>query len=302
MATVVVLGSSNTDMVVPVTRIPHVGETVLGSDLIVAAGGKGANQAVAAARLGARVCLVGAVGDDDFGTQALQGLRAEGIDTEWVKVTPGIPSGVALIVVDREGRNAIAVASGANSHVSANDVHGAAGAIEGADVLLTQMETPVHAVREALRMARERGCRTVLNPAPVPPSGLSDSVLALADVLTPNEGEAEALVGRSGPPEDQARALLEKGSGAVVITLGEDGVLVATQERHERIPAHRVEAVDTTAAGDAFNGALAVALGEGHDLFEAARFASAVAALSVTRQGAQPSMPTRPEVDRLLLG
>lgn len=302
MATVVVLGSSNTDMVVPVGHIPKVGETVLGSDLVVAAGGKGANQAVAAARLGAQVRFVGAIGDDDFGTKALQGLRQEGIDTEHLKVVPGVPSGVALIVVDAEGRNAIAVASGANSHVSANDVHSAAGVLEGAGVLLVQLETPVHAVREALRLAHERGCRTVLNPAPVPPAGLPDPLLALVDVLTPNEGEAQALVGYGGTPEELAQALLGRGVASVVITLGEEGALVATSDRQERIPAHHVRAVDTTAAGDAFSGALAVALAEGQDIFEAAGFASAVAALSVTKRGAQPSMPMRSEVDSMLSG
>ena len=299
MAVIVVLGSSNTDMVVPVSRIPGVGETVLGEDLVIAPGGKGANQAVAAARLGAQVRFIGAVGDDAFGEGSLSGLRAEGIDTEHLRTVPGAPSGVALITVDGEGRNAIAVAPGANGRVTADHVREASGALSGAGVLLAQLETPLEAVREALRLARDAGCRTVLNPAPAPAEGLPDDVLSLVDVLTPNEGEARALAGE-GSPEEMARALLGRGVEAVVITLGEEGALVTTREREERLPAHRVRPVDTTAAGDAFNGALAVALAEGRELPDAARFASATAALSVTKRGAQPSMPRRDEVEGLL--
>lgn len=297
---IVVLGSSNTDMVVPVPHIPSAGETVLGSDLIIAAGGKGANQAVAAARLGGTVYFLGAVGDDDLGTRAASGLSEEGIDTSHLKVVPGVASGVAVITVDPGGNNAIAVAPGANSHVSANDVRDAGAAIEAAGVLLVQLETPMHAVRAGLKLAREAGCRTILNPAPAPSGGLGDALLNLVDVLTPNEGEAASLAGQDAPPEALAGQLLGRGVGAVVITLGERGVWVATPQRHELVPAHSVKAVDTTAAGDAFSGAFAVALAEGADLFEAARFAAAAAALSVTKRGAQPSMPRRDEVDALL--
>ncbi len=299
---VVVLGSSNTDMVVGVARIPSVGETVLGSDLLVAAGGKGANQAVAAARLGAPVTFLGAVGDDHLGRKAVDGLGGEHIDTEHVRVVEGVPSGVALITVDPQGRNAIAVAPGANSRVSPEDVRLARALIEESAVLLAQLEIPIEAVHEGLRAARAAGCRTVLNPAPVPGEGLPPDILRLVDVLTPNEGEASALVGMQGEASDLAQELLNQGVGSVVVTLGERGALVATPERQQTVPAHRVDALDTTAAGDAFNGGLAVALAEGRDLFEAARFASAVAALSVTKWGAQPSMPRRDEVDRLLSG
>ncbi len=301
-ARVVVLGSSNTDMVVGVPHIPSLGETVLGSDLLVAAGGKGANQAVAAARLGAQITFLGAVGDDDLGGKAVRGLGGEHIDTEHVRVVEGVPSGVALITVDTQGRNAIAVAPGANSRVSPEDVRSAQALIEESAVLLVQLEIPIEAVHEGLRVARAAGCRTLLNPAPVPGEGLPSDILRLVDVLTPNEGEASALVGMQGEASDLAQELLNRGVGAVVVTLGERGALVATSERQQTVPAHRVDALDTTAAGDAFNGGLAVALAEGRDLFEAARFASAVAALSVTKRGAQPSMPRRDEVDRLLFG
>ncbi len=301
-ARVVVLGSSNTDMVVGVPHIPSVGETVLGSDMLVAAGGKGANQAVAAARLGAHVTFLGAVGDDDLGSKAVRGLGGEHIDTEHVRVVEGVPSGVALITVDTQGRNAIAVAPGANSRLSPEDVRSAQALIEESAVMLVQLEIPIDAVHEGLRVARAAGCRTVLNPAPVPAEGLQAEILRLVDVLTPNEGEASALVGMQGEASDLAQELLNRGVGAVVVTLGERGALVATPERQQTVPAHRVNVLDTTAAGDAFNGGLAVALAEGRDLFEAASFASAVAALSVTKRGAQPSMSTRDEVDRLLSG
>ncbi len=305
MAVVVVVGSSNTDMVAPVPHIPGVGETVLGSDLIIAPGGKGANQAVAAARLGAEVRFIGAVGDDAFGSSALAGLREEGIDVGLLRTVRDVPSGVALITVDREGRNAIAVAPGANAHVTESDVRDAAGEISGADVLLVQLETPLDAVREALRVAWEAGVRTVLNPAPVPSSpGVVGEMLAMVSVLTPNEGEARELAGVAAEagPEAVARELLALGAGAVIITLSERVALVTTQDRQEMVSAHEVRAVDTTAAGDAFSGALSVALAEGQDIFEAARFASAAAALSVTKRGAQPSLPSREAVEKALYG
>jgi ribokinase len=296
MAAVVVVGSSNTDMVVPVRRIPRVGETVLGDDLLVAAGGKGANQAVAAARLGARVIFVGAIGDDAFGGARLADLRSEGIDCAHVRTVTGVSSGVALIMVDDDGRNCIAVSSGANAHLSEEDANAAADAIRGTDVLLAQLETPLPFVHAALRHARDAGTLTVLNPAPVPSEGLPDDLLALVDVLTPNEGEAAALTGDDGEPRDLARALIERGVGAVVVTLGERGAVIATGDGMEAVAAEPVRAVDTTAAGDAFSGALAVALAEGSDLQKAARFANVAAARSVTRRGAQPSMPRRDEV------
>lgn len=296
MAALVVVGSSNTDMVVPVRRIPRVGETVLGADLLVAAGGKGANQAVAAARLGARVIFVGAIGDDDLGSARLADLRSEGIDCAYVRTVTGVPSGVALIMVDDDGQNSIAVSSGANAHLSEEDAHAAADAIRGADVLLAQLETPLPFVHAALSHARDAGRITVLNPAPVPSDGLPGDLLALVDVLTPNEGEAAALTGDDGEPQDLAWALIERGVGAVVVTLGERGAVIATGDGMETVAAEAVRAVDTTAAGDAFSGALAVALAEGSDLQKAARFASVAAARSVTRRGAQPSMPRREEV------
>ena len=299
-ATVIVLGSSNTDMVVPVHHIPARGETIVGGVLVRAAGGKGANQAVAAVRLGAQVRFVAAVGDDDLGGRTLDGLRAEGLDTQYVKVVPGVPSGVALICVDEQGDNSIAVSSGANSHLSANDVRAASGAFETSAALLVQLETPLHTVREGLRLGRNNNCITVLNPAPAPDGGLPDAVLSQVDVLTPNEGEVRSLAGGGGSPEESARILLSRGVGAVVVTLGAEGVLVASPGGIRSFPSHPVHAVDATGAGDAFSAGLAVALAEGRSLHDAAQFAVAVAALTVTRQGAQPSLPTRAEVEDLL--
>ncbi len=293
------LGSSNTDMVVRVERIPAVGETVLGGDLLRAGGGKGANQAVAAARLGARVSFIGAVGEDDLGSQTLERLGAEGIDVSRVARIEGVPSGVALILVDSEGRNLIAVAPGANARLAPDAVRCAGAVIAEAQVLLTQLEVPVETVLEGLRAARSAGVLTVLNPAPAL-EGLPEEVLRCVDVLTPNEREAAALVGRSAGPEELARELLARGVGSVVITLGAEGALVAESGRAELVPALRVRAVDTTAAGDTFSGGLVVALAEGLGLVEAARFASAAASLSVTRDGAQPSMPSRAEVELAL--
>lgn len=296
---VVVLGSSNTDMVVPVPHIPRSGETVLGQDLIVAAGGKGANQAVAAARLGANVAFIGAVGGDDLGQGALSALREEGIDLAALRVIDGVPSGVALITVDASGHNAIAVAPGANARVSPDHVDAAAELLDGASILLTQLETPLDSVRRGLELARDRGVTTILNPAPAPADGVPDDVLRLVDIITPNEGEATALAGETDV-ERAAMVLLGRGVGAVIVTLGQEGSLLAASSGTAPIAAPHVRAVDTTAAGDTFSGALAAALAEGLALEAAVRLASAAAALSVTKRGAQPSMPHRADVDRML--
>lgn len=294
---IVVVGSANTDMVIKAPRIPAPGETVIGGDFVVAPGGKGANQAVAAARLGADVTLVAHLGTDVFGDQALAGYEREGIDISLVVRDAGAPSGVALIFVDAAGENSIAVASGANARMSVEDVARARDAIEAADVLLVQLEVPEVAVHHALRLAREAGVRTILNPAPA--KQVNPALLAHVCIATPNEHEVQVTVG--GP--DRARSIarmLDAGVGCVLVTLGPRGVLWATRDRQQIVPAFQVEAIDTTAAGDAFNAGLAYALAEGMEMAQALRFANATAAIAVTRLGAQPSLPSGEEVAAFL--
>jgi ribokinase len=299
---IVVVGSSNTDMIIKLDRIPKPGETVIGGDFSTAAGGKGANQAVAAARAGGKVTFVARVGDDAFGWPALEGLVADGIDTSHVLQDPNAPSGVALIFVDERGENSIAVASGANARLTPEDVLSARDAITSADVLVTQLETPLDAVHAAVNLAFEHGVRVVLNPAPAQP--LREEVLRHVSVLTPNETEAELLTGIEVSNDtaalEAAQRLNALGVEAILITLGSRGAFVFDSDHAELVPGFEVEAVDTTAAGDVFNGALAVALAEGNPLTEAVRFANAAAALAVTRLGAQPSAPTREEIERVL--
>jgi ribokinase len=302
MKNILVVGSSNTDMVIRVPRIPKPGETVLGGEFTMAPGGKGANQAVAAARAGGHVTFVARVGDDVFGERALANFQADGIDTRFVFRTPGAPSGIALINVDGRGENSISVASGANALLSVADVEAAGPAFISADILLVQLESPLAVVEAAVRKAAEAGVPVVLNPAPAQPLG--DALLSLVAVLTPNEHEAEFLTGipvrdESGAREAAVR-LRARGVVSVVITRGERGVYAASAEFEGLVPAFKVEAVDTTGAGDVFNGALAVALAEKTPLPEALRFAAAAAALSVTRPGAQPSAPTRAEIGAFL--
>lgn len=296
---IVVVGSSNTDLVVRAPTLPGPGETVLGSSFLVTPGGKGANQAVAAARLGARVTLVARLGADEFGDRALAGLGREGIDTRFVARDAEAASGVALIVVSESGENAIAVAPGANMRLTAADVDRAAAAIRDADMLLLQLETPLPTVRHAATLAMKAGVPVILNPAPAAP--LAGELLSRVSVLTPNELEAAALTGGSGAGVDAARqaALRLHASGVrdVVITLGREGALMEGAAGSGHVPGCTVTAVDTTAAGDAFNGALAVALAEGASLEHAVRFANRAAALSITRPGAQPSLPTREAVE-----
>jgi ribokinase len=284
---IAVVGSINLDVVVGVERHPAPGETVVGGDRQELPGGKGANQAVAAARLGASVALVGRVGDDDAGRRLRDGLAAEGVDVRFVSVDPEAPTGMALIAVDASGENTIVVSPGANARVGEGDVRAAGDVVPGAGVVLVQHEVPEAAVRAALAAA---GGRVVLNPAPARP------LVGPVDVLVPNRGELEALAGRGGEPEDLARGLA--GAGAVVVTLGAEGALVVEGERAERVPALQVEAVDTTGAGDTFCGALVSALDEGATLVEAARWAARAAAASVTRLGAQSGMPTRDQLAR----
>lgn len=299
MKRIAVIGSSNTDMVIRVDRIPRPGETVLGGDFSLAAGGKGANQAVAAARAGGAVTFLGRVGDDRFGRQALAGFKRDGISVRHVIRDPGAPSGVALICVDGAGQNSIAVASGANARLSPADIAACGKTIAGAGIVLMQLETPLAAVAAAARIASRAGVPVILNPAPARP--LPPDLLKNVSILTPNETEAELLAGIKVAGEASARraarSLVQKGAQAAVITLGAGGAFIYSGEYCGRIPAFRVAAVDTTAAGDTFAGALAVGLVEGKPLPEAVRFANAAAALSVTRPGAQPSCPRRREIE-----
>ncbi len=299
---VVVVGSSNTDMIIKLDRLPSPGETVLGGEFSTAAGGKGANQAVAAARAGGHVTLIARVGDDMFGRLALEGFEAAGIDVRHVRTDPAASSGVALIFVDRSGENCIAVASGANARLTPADVGEAGDAIRTADILVTQLETPIETVRAAVELASEHGVPVVLNPAPA--RVLGAEILRHVAVLTPNETETALLTGievsSEADAEAAARRLARLGVGRVIVTLGARGAFVHGNDCTALVAGFAVEAVDTTAAGDVFNGALAVALADETPIVEAVRFANAAAALSVTRLGAQPSAPTRAEIEELL--
>ncbi len=296
-----VVGSANADLVIGVDRRPAAGETVLGSDLAVHPGGKGANQAVAAARLGARTALLARVGDDAHGRLLLDSQRDAGVDTAGVLVG-GAPTGVALITVDPSGDNSIVVSPGANARLTPHDIRAAAGLLGASRVVSTQLEIPLESVVEVARAVRglpEGTTRLVLNPSP--PQPLPEGVLAACDPLIVNEHEARVIVGGDlhGTSEDWARALLALGPRSVVITLGAEGALVASAEGTVRVPAVKVDAVDTTGAGDAFTAALAWKLGQGESAAAAAAYAARVGAVAVTRAGAQASFPTAEEVAAL---
>jgi len=291
-------------MVVKSERIPAPGETVTGGQFFMPAGGKGANQAVAAARLGAQVTLVANVGDDVFGRQAIDNFRKEGIRTDHVALDPQSHTGVALILVDRRGENSISVAPGANFTITAAEVDAAAEAIRSSDAVLLQLEIPMAVVEHAAALAAAAGVAVILDPAPAAP--LPDGLLQSIAVLTPNESEAERLTGIPVHDEASARraaaALRRAGARQVILTRGTEGALVSTAETEELVPSFPVEAVDCTAAGDAFNGGLAAALAAGAPLVEAVRRAAMVGALSVTKIGAQPSLPTAEEVRAFAAG
>jgi ribokinase len=303
-ARICVVGSSNIDLTFRAARLPRSGETLAGSAFRLGFGGKGANQAVAAARLGAQVSMVSRVGRDVFGEQTLGNFRAHGIDTTHVNIDDQRPTGAASITVDDAAHNCILVVPGANLGLLPADIHKAADAIGGVDVLLCQLEVPVETTLEAFRMARAAGVRTVLNPAPAAP--LPEELLHLTDLCVPNETEVDVLTGQTArtPTEAQraARALLDRGPGLVIVTLGEQGALAADRQTVEHFPAMPVAAVDTSGAGDAFIGGLAVFLAEDLPLREAVRRANAVAALSVTCLGTQAAVPTRGELEAFLRG
>jgi len=308
MAEIVVVGSINLDLVVPVERVPLVGETVLGGDLKRIPGGKGANQAVAAARLGRRVAMIGRVGDDDAGEMLRASLADNGVDTAAVAVTDGTASGIALIAVAADGDNAIVVSPGANARLAPADITAAGDLLQAASVVLLQLETPIETVSAAAAAAKAAGGLVVLNPAPAPKEPLPAELLASVDVMVPNQTELATLVGRSaseessGSPEDAidpqaaARLAAELPCRQVVVTLGAQGALVVSEGAAEHVPAPIIEPVDTTAAGDGFCAALADAVAGGAGLAAAARWAVRVGATACLRPGAQPSLPTPAEV------
>ncbi len=299
MGKIVVVGSSNTDLVIKADRLPEPGETLLGGQFMMAAGGKGANQAVAAQRLGAEVSFIASVGDDVFGKDSVENYRKEGMDISFVSMKEGVPSGVATIIVDADAENVIVVASGANGTLDKKEIDRAAEKISSADFVLLQLEIPMETVEYTAQKACEAGTRVVLNPAPA--AELSDSLLSRLWLITPNRTETQRITGLSVNSEEDASkaadALAAKGVRNVVITLGSKGAYFLAEDGSRGvIPANRVKAQDTTAAGDTFNGALCVALSEGKSLQEACRFAANASAIAVTRMGAQPSIPYRNEI------
>lgn len=303
MPRILVVGSINMDLAVRCPHIPAPGETILGSSLVQSPGGKGANQAVAAGRLGGDVAMIGCLGADDYGTALRQSLRDAHVSVEQV-LERGERSGIALIEVGEHGENSIVVIPGANALLSPEDVQLALDASPLAELLLLQLEVPMETILIAARMGQARGLRVLLDPAPAQP--LSDELLASIDMLLPNQGEAGVLAGMPvtdmAEARDAAQRLLARGVGTVLLKLGAEGVLIVDGHGEQHVPGLVVPTVDTTAAGDCLAGALAVGLVEGCTLPEAVAFANAAAALSTTREGAQHSMPVRDEVERYLEG
>ena len=298
-AKVVIVGSLNMDLVTRAPRLPRAGETLAGQSFVTVPGGKGANQAVAAARLGASVAMIGCVGDDAYGEQLRTALLAEGVDCQAVTRIEGESTGVALIVVDDSSQNAIVIVAGGNGHVTASVVDGFDALLSQAEVIICQLEVPLDTVGHVLKRGHELGKTVILNPAPA--SGpLPTEWFAWIDYLIPNESEATALTGlpvdSTASADAAASALLAAGVSKVIVTLGEQGALFASPSRSEHFPAPRVQPVDTTAAGDTFVGGFAAALADGKSESDAIRFGQVAAALSVTRSGAQPSIPTFVEV------
>ena len=297
---IVVIGSCNTDMVINLDRLPLPGETLLGGQFFMNSGGKGANQAVAAARLGGKVIFIAKVGNDPFGIRSLDQYKAEGIGTKHVLVDKEHPSGVALILVDSHGENSIAVASGANAHLMPKDIDEAQSAIKDSDIVLMQLETPMETVERAALIAKQEGKKVILNPAPAQP--LSASLLECLYMLIANETEAEFISGvQITDMNSVARAadiICSKGVELVGSPLVNKGAFIKERGAYHQVPALKVKAVDATAAGDTFCGAVCVALAEDKGITEAVEFANRAAAVTVTRMGAQSSLPYRREVER----
>lgn len=297
---IIVVGSSNTDMVISADHFPKPGETIIGSGFYVNGGGKGANQAVAAARLGGDVFLIAKLGTDDNGKHTLSNLRKENIDVSHVTLTTAQPSGVAMITVDATGENTIIVDSGANAMLSETDIYEAEDVFKDAAIVLMQLETPVKTLCAAAELGKKYHALVVLNPAPAFAKGIPQELLKNVDIIIPNETESEIITGVHVHDEQSAaaaaRIMKAKGCKEVIITMGSKGSFVSS-DIDEKVPAFKVKAIDTTGAGDTFCGALSVALSEGHNLYEAAKFASKAASLSVMRLGAQVSMPYRYEIN-----
>jgi len=295
---ITVVGSYATGLTLKVKRLPSRGETVLASGYRSDYGGKGSNQAVGCARLGAQVAFVASIGKDDFAAMALRLYEEEGIDTAFVRQTSELPTGVGFILVEEGGNNCIALDPGANEVLLAAEVSARRDALKGSAVVMTQLEIPVEAAEAALSLGRSEGALTILNPAPVRP--LRASVLKAVDVLTPNQTEANVLTGRSpdaaSDPAEVAQDLIRTGVKQVVMTLGEKGALIVTAAAAKQVPGHAMRAVDTTGAGDAFNAGLATALAFGEKLESAVEFAVITGGLAVTREGVIPSLPRRDEV------
>jgi ribokinase len=300
MKNIVVIGSSNTDMVVKTSHLPVPGETVLGGDFFMNAGGKGANQAVAAARYGNRVVFVAKTGNDLFGEQVRKSMKEDGIVTDYVFIDEEHPSGVALITIDQKAENCIVVAGGANMYLKPEDIDKAKEEILGGDVVLMQLETPIETVEYAAKMAAEAGVKVILNPAPAPAEPLSKELISNLFLITPNRSEASRLTGIDvtdlASAQRAALALYDMGAKNVIVTLGSEGSLVYDGHMMMRVEAIKVEAVDTTAAGDTYNGVLASVIAEGKSLIDAVHEANIAGAISVTRMGAQPAAPTREEI------
>lgn len=298
MGAIVVVGSLNMDMIFRVARAPDAGETIAGRSFATAPGGKGANQAIACARMGASAAMIGCVGADAFGEALLAGLKADGVDATLVLRRADAPSGVAMVMVDDDAQNRIVITPGANALLSPAMIEAARPAFARAQVVVLQLETPMESVMRAAQVAREEGARVLLNPAPA--QALPDALLALVDDLIPNETEASILTGIDVRDRESATAaagvLTSRGVGKVLVTLGAQGVLIADGGETRLLPARRVAAIDTTAAGDTFIGAYATALAEGADVVAAAELGRRAAALCVTREGAQPSIPHRREI------
>jgi ribokinase len=298
MSRIIVIGSSNTDMVIKTEKLPAPGETILGGTFLMNPGGKGANQAVAAARLGGKVTFITKRGNDLFGNQAVGLLMREGIDIQYVVKDPDFPSGVALITVDSTGENSIVVAPGSNANLLIEDIPPEIFETGKFEILLLQLEIPINTVEDSAVKASEHGIKVILNPATA--CKLSDNLLKHVWLITPNETEAEAITGKQitdiASVEIAAALIHKRGVKNVIITLGETGAFVKAENYTGLIPGIKVSPVDTTAAGDVFNGALAVAVSEGKDLYDAVVFANKAASISVTRMGAQASAPYRNEI------